>query len=377
MVFSPPGSLARRCRRRPGSQSSARRRSGERPASSPPGSASAADPAVSRASRPRPSTTCWRPTRPRRTPPDPETLRGPGVRGVRSGAIQHAFSPDRVPPASPGGDPECLTSPQRWARSSRSCGRTPSRRRRRAGRAGRLDDAAAAAALAAVAVGGGDLPDGRHAGRRDGHHAEVRRLPAADRGRRRHPGHRPGAAAARGARHREVLGVGAPGRGRSPGTRRCWSRARPARRRRRSATAGTTPGCSPRARRPSALVPSPVMTAMRDGRDRPDRGADPDPRRRAGRADHHPVGEDAADPRARRRGAGAQGVQRDRHGQRPGQGRQRAVLGAAPPVQHRGAAAAGQTTRTRSRSSSPGSPTWPRPSSCRRCRPRWRRSAGW
>ena len=35
--------------------------------------------------------------------------------------------------------------------------------------------------------------------------------------------------------------------------------------RRRSATAGTTPGCSPRDRAPQALVPSPVMVAMRTG----------------------------------------------------------------------------------------------------------------
>ena len=58
----------------------------------------------------------------------------------------------------------------------------------------------------------------------------------------------------------------------------------------------------------AALVPSPVMIAMRTGRDRPDRGADPDPGRRPGRADHGAVGEDAAGARARprrsRRGKG-------------------------------------------------------------------------
>ena len=51
-----------------------------------------------------------------------------------------------------------------------------------------------------------------------------------------------------------------------------------------------------------ALVPSPVMTAMQRGAHRPDRGTDPDPGGRPGRLDHHLVGEDAADPRAGRRG---------------------------------------------------------------------------
>ena len=46
------------------------------------------------------------------------------------------------------------------------------------------------------------------------------------------------------------------------------------------------------------------MPAMPTGAHRPGRGADPDPVRRAGRADHDPVGEDAAGPRARHRGAG-------------------------------------------------------------------------
>ena len=85
--------------------------------------------------------------------------------------------------------------------------------RRRAGRAGRGRRPAAPAGLAAVAVGGGDLPARRHAGRRHRDHPEVRRVAAADRGRRGHPGHRPGAAAARRARHRQDLGVRAPGRG--------------------------------------------------------------------------------------------------------------------------------------------------------------------
>jgi hypothetical protein len=45
-------------------------------------------------------------------------------------------------------------------------------------------------------------------------------------------------------------------RRRSPATRRCSCRAPPARRRRRCATAGTTPGCSPRARRATRWCPA-------------------------------------------------------------------------------------------------------------------------
>ncbi len=48
----------------------------------------------------------------------------------------------------------------------------------------------------------------------------------------------------------------------------------------------------------AALVRSPVMTAMASGAHRPDRGADPDPVRRPGRADHDLVGEDAAGARS-------------------------------------------------------------------------------
>ena len=126
------------------------------------------------------------------------------------------------------------------------------------------DDRPRPPGLAAVAVGRRHLPARRRARRRHGRHAEVRRPAAADRDRRGDPGHRPRAAAARRARHREDVGLRAPRGGRSPATRRCWSRAPPAPARRRSATAGTTRGCSPRGRRRTALVPSPVMRAMRD-----------------------------------------------------------------------------------------------------------------
>ena len=138
--------------------------------------------------------------------------------------------------------------------------------------------------------------------RRD--HAQVHRQPPADRDRRRHAGHRPRAAAARRAGHGQDVGLRAPGRGDQ--RRLDAARAGHGRHRRgsRSATAGTTPGCWPKGPSRDALVPSPVMRAMEEGKHRPRRGADPHPGRRAGRADHHPVGEDAADPRARRRGAG-------------------------------------------------------------------------
>ena len=70
-----------------------------------------------------------------------------------------------------------------------------------------------------------------------------------DGGRRRLAGDRPGAAAARRARHREDLGQRAPRRRDQRRLDAASCRARRARRRSRCATAGTTRGCSPRARR--------------------------------------------------------------------------------------------------------------------------------
>ena len=136
--------------------------------------------------------------------------------------------------------------------------------RRGAGRAGAADDRPAAAALAALAVGRRrpTCSAARSTTARD--HAEVHRRPPADRDRRRHAGHRPRAAAARRARHGQDAGSPSTSRPRSAATRRCSCRAPPAPARRRSATAGTTPGCWPRARRATALVPSPVMRG--DGR---------------------------------------------------------------------------------------------------------------
>ena len=167
-------------------------------------------------------------------------------------------------------------------------------------------------------------------------------------------------AAARRARHGQVLGVGAPGRRRSPVARPCWSRAPRARRRRRSATAGTTPGCSPRARRRGG---SGAVA-----------GDDGDGDGRIARIEELTrIASDVQDalitvlsekmlpvPELGREVQARQGLQRDRHRQRPRPRRQRAVVGAAAPVQHRGAAVAGRSSRTRSGSSAAGSP------SCRR-----------
>jgi hypothetical protein len=67
--------------------------------------------------------------------------------------------------------------------------------------------------VAAVAVGGGHLPARRRAGRRHRHHPQVRRPTPPGRGGRRHARHRPGAAVARRAGHRQDLDERAPGRG--------------------------------------------------------------------------------------------------------------------------------------------------------------------
>ncbi len=181
--------------------------------------------------------------------------------------------------------------------------------------------------LAAVAVGGRDLPARREAARRHRDHAEVHRPAAPRRGGRRHAGHRPGPAAARRARHGQDLGVGASGRrrlGRLHAPRAGHvghaGRGHPLRVELRPAA-----GRGPVPRRGGG---QPGHAGHGAGRAGPHRGAHPHPVRRAGRPHHDPLREDAADPRARRRGAGPAGLQRDRHRQRPRPGRQRAVVGA-------------------------------------------------
>ena len=218
---------------------------------------------------------------------------------------------------------------------------------------------------------GGTLPDGTV------DHAQVHRAAAADRGGRGHPGHRPGAAAARPARHGQDVGVRASGRRHLRRLRRCWSRAPRAPPRRPSGTAGTTRGCWPRGRAGPRWCPRRCMTAMAEGR--------------IARVEELTrIPSDVQDalitilsektlpvPGAGHRGPGGQGLLGHRHGQRPGPGRQRAVLGAAPPVQHGGAAAARQRGRGGGHRGAPGGASSARRWNCPRCRPRWRRSAGW
>ena len=173
--------------------------------------------------------------------------------------------------------------------------------RRRAGGARARRRPAAAAQLAALAVGGG--------------HLRARR--------RRTARSRPSTSAGAGS-------SSSPSR-RSPPTARCCCSACPAPPRRgcpstsprRSAATRTlivqgTAGTPEEAIRygwnyarllaegPSrdALVPEPGVAGDARRAARPRRGAHPDPVRRAGRADHDPVREDAADPGARRRGPG-------------------------------------------------------------------------
>ena len=120
--------------------------------------------------------------------------------------------------------------------------------------------------------------------------------------------------------------------------------------------------------------PGPGVPRDGGGQARPRRGADPDPVRRAGRADHDPVREVAADPRARRRGPGGPGLQRDRHRQRPRPRRQRALQRDAAPLQHRRAAAAGLGRRGGRDRHGCGSTRSAARSSCRRRPARSRRS---
>ena len=177
------------------------------------------------------------------------------------------------------------------------CGRTARARTRRR--------AAAAAELAALAVGRRDLPARRQARRAA---SKSRRSTSATRGSIE-------IAVATLATDRALLLLGVPG------TAKTWVSEHLA-----AAISGDstllvqgTAGTSEEAIRygwnyarllaegpsPNALVPSPVMRAMQERQDRARRGADAHPGRRAGHADHDPLGEDAADPRAGQRGAGA------------------------------------------------------------------------
>ncbi len=186
----------------------------------------------------------------------------------------------------------------------------------------------------ALYVLGGELPDGTVV------EPEVLRLASPRRDRRGHPGHRPGAAAPGRARHGEDLA------GRAPGGRH-----------QRLVDAGgaghgghgggvaalrlelrTAAG---RGAQPAGAGPQPGDAGDGDRSHRACRGAHPDPRRRAGRPHHDPLGEEPAVPELDSEVQAQARLQRHRDREQPRQGRQRAVLGPAPALQHRRAAAAG------------------------------------
>ena len=145
---------------------------------------------------------------------------------------------------------ELRTRPDRAAgepRAPPSCGpHAEDAVRRRARRAGRRRRPAATAELAAVAVGRRHVP-ARRACSPDGTAIapEVRRPAAAGRDRRGHAGHRPGAAAARRARHGQDVGQRAPRRG----DQRRLDAARPGHRRHHRGVAALRLELRPAARR--------------------------------------------------------------------------------------------------------------------------------
>ena len=153
--------------------------------------------------------------------------------------------------------------------------------------------------------------------------------------------HRPRAAAARRARHRQDVGLRAPRRRDlrhlAPGS----CRAPPGPPRKRSATAGTTRKLLAEGPSPDALVESPVMTGMRDGAIVRVEELTRVPSEVQDALITILSEKTLAGAGARHRGAGPQGLQRDRHRQQPRQGRQRPLERAAAPLQHRRAAAAG------------------------------------
>ena len=182
-------------------------------------------------------------------------------------------------------------------------------------------------------MGRRDVRARRRAGGRHDHHAQVHRPAAGGRGGGGDPGHGPGVAAARAARHGQDLAERAPGR------RHLGQLDAP--RPRDGRDAGGVVALRLELRPPAHRGPERAGARAQPGaaghagrRPRPGRGADPHPVRRAGRPHHHPVREDAAHPRAGHGGAGRAGLQRHRHGQRSRPRRQRAVQRAAPPVQH-------------------------------------------
>ena len=109
----------------------------------------------------------------------------------------------------------------------------------------------------------------------------------------------------------------------------------------------------------------------------PGGGAHPDPLGRAGFTHHHHERKNAAHPRTQHRSAGRQGVQRHCHRKQPRQGRQRPVIGAAPPVQHRGAAPPRQPRPGSGDRHAPACGALAQHSSFRPTLPRSPRSAGW
>ena len=279
------------------------------------------------------------------------------------------------PPMSPTASPASSTGPDTLGEVLRP--HAEHQFAARAGRARRRRRPRAAAQLAALAVGGGHLPAGRHARRRHG------------RSRPKYVGQRRliEIAVATLATDRALLLLGVPG------TAKTWVSEHLAAAISGDSTllvqgtAGTAEETAalrlelrPAARRravPAALVPSPVYRAMERGRDRPRRGAHPHARRRAGRADHGARRRRRCrSPSSAREVQAVRGLQRHRHRQRPRPRRQRPVGGAAPPLQHRGAARCPPTPTRRSTSSRVASPSSAARSSCPRCRPPPRRSAG-
>ena len=196
-----------------------------------------------------------------------------------------------------------------------------------------------------------------------------------DRDRRRHARDRPRAAAARRARAPPRSWVSEHLAAAISGDSTLSCRAPPARARRQIRYGWNYARLLAEGPSMAALVPSPRHARDGGGHDRPRRRADAHPRGRAGLAHHDSVGEDAARPRTRQRGTGAQGLQRHRHRQRPRQRRQRAFERAQAPLQHGRAARCPRPSRRKSKSCGTASSQSAARSNSPPSRPRSKRSA--
>ena len=175
---------------------------------------------------------------------------------------------------------------------------------------------------------------GGNARRWDRDHAEIHRQSPPDRNRHRHARDRPRVAACSACPGTAKSWVSEHLSAAIRATRPCWCKAPPARAKKRSATAGITPACSPKGPSAKALVPSPLMRAMKEGKIARVEELTRIPADVQDTLITDPLRENLADPRAEFRSSEHSRVQPHCHREQPRQGRQRAFERLEATVQH-------------------------------------------